>query len=186
MPLVLAEAMRAYRIGDPQGSYPIWSTAGAERVSGRWHEAGAEVICASEHYSTALLEALAHWNGVLPANQRFVEITIPRGTRYELVPNKRERGRPALVEGKMPSLPGKLASGDTVPNWFHRIGEASRRFGREWFAENRSAILIVPSLVARMENNVVINARHPDFGGLKVGPETPVLWDERLFPEPNS
>ena len=184
MPLVLGEAMRAYRIGDPLGSHPIWSTAGAERVSGRWHEAGAEVTYASEHYSTALLEALAHWNGVLPANQRFVEITIPGGTSYELVSNKRERGRPALVEGKMPSLLGKLESGDTVPNWFDRIGEASRRFGREWFAKNRSAILIVPSVVAPMENNVVINARHPGFAGLKVGPEIPVRWDERLFPKP--
>ena len=160
MPLALAEAMLAYRIGDPQGSYPIWSTAGAERVSGRWHEAGAEVIYASEHYSTALLEALTHWNGVLPANQCFVEITIPGGTSYELV------------------------SGDTAPNWFDRVGETARRFGREWFAEIRSAILIVPSVVARMENNVVINARHPDFAGLKVGPESPVRWDERLFPKP--
>ena len=186
MPLLLAEAMRAYRIGVPQGAYPIWSTAGAERVSGRWHEAGAEVIYASEHYSTALLEALAHWNGVLPVNQSFVEITIPRGTSYELVSNKRERGHPAPVEGKIPSLPRKLVSGDKVPNWLERSGEAARRFGREWFAENRSAILVVPSVVARMENKVVINARHPDFAGLKVGPETPVLWDERLFPKPYS
>ena len=47
--------------------------------------------------------------------------------------------------------------------------------------ENRSAILIVPSVVARMERNVVVNGRHPDFEGLTVGLETPVWWGERLF-----
>lgn len=35
-----------------------------------------------------------------------------------------------------------------------------------------------------MEDNLVINARHPDFAGLKIGSETPVWWDERLFPKP--
>jgi len=48
-------------------------------------------------------------------------------------------------------------------------------------AKNRSAIPIVPSVVARMERNVVINRRHPDFESLTVGLETPVWWDRRLF-----
>ena len=157
MPLRLAETMRAYRIGDPAGIYPIWSTKGAERVSGRWHVAPASVIYASGNYSTALLEALAHWNGLLPGNQRFIEITIPAGTSYEIVTD------------------------DTVPHWFEQGGEAARRVGRDWYAENRSALLIVPSVVARMEDNLVINSQHPDFPRLEVGPETPVWWDERLF-----
>ncbi len=94
MPLLLAETMRAYGIGDPAGLYPIWSAKGAERVSGRWHVAPASVIYASRNYSSALLEALAHWNGQLPGNQRFIEITIPRGTSYVIV------------------------TGGTVSNWF--------------------------------------------------------------------
>ena len=150
--------MRAYRIGDPQGLFPIWSPDGARRVAGRWHEGGAEVIYASENYSTALLEALAHWNGILPSGQRYIEITIPSGTSYEMVTE------------------------DAIPNWFERSAEASRRFGRDWYAENRSAILIVPSVVARMEQNVVINSRHPEFTNLLVGPEKPVFWDDRLLP----
>ena len=154
----LAGNMRAYRIGDPQGRFPIWSTGGARRTAGRWHEAGAEVIYASENYSTALLEALAHWNGILPSGQGYIEITIPRGTSYELVTE------------------------DVIPNWFERSAEAARRFGRDWYAENRSAILIVPSVVARMEQNAVINSRHPEFAKLMVGPQKPVFWDERLLP----
>lgn len=65
------------------------------------------MIYASEHYSTAMLEMLARWNGPPPGDQ--------------------------------------------------------------------------PSVVARMDRNVIINADHPDFPRLRPGPETPVWWDERLF-----
>ena len=156
-PRTLPETMRAYRVGDPAGQFRVWSTEGAKHVSGRWHEAGAEVVYASEHYSTAMLEALVHWNGALPPNQHFIEIAIPGGTSYEAV------------------------TADTVPDWFNPSGEASRRFGRRWYGENRSAILIVPSVVARMERNILVNRRHRDSGRLSVGLETPVWWDKRLF-----
>ena len=55
-PRTLRETMRAYRIGDPAGQFPVWSAEGARRVSGRWHEPGAEVIYASTTCSTAMLE----------------------------------------------------------------------------------------------------------------------------------
>ena len=99
-----------------------------------------------------------HWNGELPPNQIFIEITIPRRTGYE------------------------VATADAVPNWFEPIGEAFQHFGREWHRNSRSAILIAPSVVARMERNLRINVRHPDFVGMKVGLETPVWWDQGLFP----
>ena len=152
--------MRAYRIGDPAGRFPVWSAEGAKSTSGRWHEAGAEVIYATENYSTAMLEQLVHWNETLPPNQHFIEITIPEGTSYEVVTLL----RPSLI----------------VSVW---TGKRLARFGRQWYADNRSAILIVPSVVARMEHNVVINCRHPDFRGIRVGLETPVWWDRRLFPK---
>ena len=149
--------MRAYRIGDPGGQFPVWSAEGAKRTPGRWHEAGADVIYASESYSTAMLETLAHWNAALPPNQHFIEITLPRGVSYEVV------------------------TADVVPGWFEQNAEAARRFGRRWYNDNRSAILIVPSVVARMERNIVINRRHPESEDLAVGLETPVWWDRRLF-----
>lgn len=135
----------------------MWSPEGARRTSGRWHEAGDAVIYAAEHYSTALLEKLAHWNGILPPNQHFIEITIPADTSYEVV------------------------TADILPDWFTMSGTAARRFGHQWYEENRSAILLVPSVVARMERNVIINSRHADFNRLTAGLETPVWWDRRLF-----
>ena len=92
-----------------------------------------------------------------PPNQHFIEVTIPAGTSYEVV------------------------TADILPDWCTTSGTAARRFGHQWYEENRSAILLVPSVVARMERNVVINSRHADFNRLTAGLETPVWWDRRLF-----
>lgn len=156
---VLPTARKVVRIGDSKGQFPVWSTEGAKRVAGRWHRVGDEVIYASEHYSTALLEKLAYCNGVLPANQHFVEATIPAGVSYEVV------------------------TGDTVPAWDHPNCASARAFAAAWYLERRSAILFVPSVVARTERNIVINSGHVDFGryDIEVGLETPVRWDQRLF-----
>ncbi len=156
-PRTLPKTMRAYRIGDRAGQHPVFSAEGAKQEYGRWHETGAEVIYSSENYSTAMLEKLVYWNGNLPSNHHFVEITIPKGTRYEVV------------------------APQTFPECFSPDGEATRRFGRQWYSERRSAVLIVPSVVARMERNVLINCGHPDFAGIRAGLETPVWWDRRLF-----
>ena len=149
--------LTAYRIGDPNGEFPIWDDGGARLSSGRWHETGAAVIYASEHYSTAMLEKLVHYQGEVPPNQHFIEITIPSGTSYEVV------------------------NGDLIEGWSAPDCEAARRFGRGWFVEQRSAILIVPSVVARMERNVVFNTQHAEFRTIMTGLETPIWWDQRLF-----
>lgn len=104
-----------------------------------------------------MLEKLAHWNGIVPDNQHFVEIMIPRGTSYE------------------------VATSDALPGWDSQDCRVSRSFARAWYEEKCSAILFVPSLVARMERNVIINSRHPEFGNMEVSLETPVWWDRRLF-----
>jgi RES domain-containing protein len=41
--------------------------------------------------------------------------------------------------------------------------------------------LLVPSFVARLERNVVINPAHPNTARIEVGAPQPVLWDRRLF-----
>jgi RES domain-containing protein len=156
-PRVLAAPLTGYRIGDPAGEYPVFSAEGASRVSGRWHEAGDRVIYASEHYSTAMLEKLVHWNGLMPPNQHFVEVTLPAGLSYEVV------------------------TPDLLPDWHRPAGDAARRFGHAWFVARRSVVLLVPSVVARLERNLVINADHPEFARITAGLETPVWWDDRLF-----
>ena len=159
VPHRLAETLCAYRIGDRKGRWPVFSAEGARRVSGRWHEVGDRVIYASERYATAMLETLVRWNGPPPGNQHFVRIRIPAGTSHE------------VANPDAPELEG----------WHLPDSPSARRFGRRWYAESRSAILIVPSVVVRMERNIVINASHPEFSQLTPDAETPVWWDERLF-----
>jgi RES domain-containing protein len=156
-PRKLPEQRTCYRIGDPDGRFPVVSAEGARRADGRWHARGDAVIYAAEHYSTAMLEKLAHWNGVLPANQHPVEITLPAGLSYEMVPI------------------------ETLAGWSDTSGEVARPFGHEWFIGSRSLLLFVPSVVARMEKSIVINEIHPELNRIKEGLEILVYWDERLY-----
>ena len=153
----LPTQLTAYRIGDPAGRFPVYSAGGALQAGARWHERGDQVIYAAEHYSTALLETLANWHRRLPSNQHYLEITIPAGVSYE------------------------VASADHLPGWYRSNATAAKLFGHRWYVERRSAVLFVPSVVARIERNIVINATHEDFPQIRPGLETPVWWDERLF-----
>ncbi len=156
-PKTLEEELTAFRIGDPAGEFRIYSAAGARRYPGRWNNTSSPVIYASLHYSTAMLEKLAHGNGRLPPNQHYITISIPRGLAYE-------RLDPA-----------------GLPGWDTLEPGASRRFGAKWFAAAQSAVLLVPSYVARLEWNAVINPAHPEAGRITHTPPQPVWWDKRLF-----
>ena len=114
------------------------------------------MIYTSATYSTALLEKLVRL-GELPANQHYVEIEIAAGVSYEVVTEA--------------SLPGWISSDKSV----------SKAFGSAWFQSRRSAILIVPSIVARLDENILINPHHPDFSRINADIEKPVPWDDRLF-----
>ena len=153
----LDRTLTAYRIGDPDGAYPIYDATGSRLYPGRWNTPATPIVYASEHYSTAMLEKLAHGSGRLPPNQHFIEITIDAGVSYEVF-------SPAHHPGW--DLPGA------------RVAKA---YGQAWAIERRAAILIVPSLVARMDRNVLINPAHPDAAHIRTGLHQPVWWDQRLF-----
>jgi RES domain-containing protein len=156
-PQRLDRTITCYRIGDPDGVYPIFDAFGSTVSRGRWNDEATPVIYASEHYSNAMLEILARVRGRLPPNQHFITITISRGTSYEIV------------------------SKDHVSGWDDLERDVSRAFGARWVNEARSAILLVPSYVARIERNVVINPAHPDAKGIETSLPEPVWWDGRLF-----
>ena len=79
-----------------------------------------------------------------------MEAAIPRGASYE------------------------VATPDIVPGWDRPDRRASRRFAAAWYADKRSLVLFVPSLVARMERNAVIDSLHLEFRVMQVTLETPV------------
>jgi RES domain-containing protein len=154
---ILDRVLKAFRIGDPNGQYPIFDATGSVKAPGRWNTPSCPMIYTSEHYSTAMLEKLVHGSGRLPPDQHYIEITIPNGVSYE---------------------PFNAAR---VPDWYSEAAASSKAFGDAWQKSKCSLILIVPSVVARVEDNILINPEHPEFPKIATSLARPVWWDGRLF-----
>jgi RES domain-containing protein len=152
----LDRVLTAFRIGDPDGAYPIFDATGSRLAPGRWNTETSPLIYASEQYSTAMLEILANGAGRFPANQHFIQITIPNGLSYEML-------NPAHLLG-----------------WDADQASVSRTYGETWQTSRRSLLLLVPSVAARMELNVLINPEHPEFPRITQSLHQPVWWDRRL------
>jgi RES domain-containing protein len=149
--------LTCFRIGDPNGAYPIYDTEGARVFPGRWNTETSPIIYTSEHYSTAMLEKLVHANSLLLPNQHYIRITIPNGVSY--------------VVFQTAQHPGWDAKNETI----------CKTFGEIWYREQRSALLLVPSIPARLERNILINPLHPDSARITRDLPEPVWWDERLY-----
>jgi len=128
-------------------------------VGGRWNSPGLGVIYASRSYAGAMLECLAHAGiGRVPRTHVAIEITIA-----DTVPVERH-DQNSLPDG-----------------WDQSDLRVARAFGDAWVRQRRTAVLVVPSVVARREGNVLLNPQHPDFGKIVAGSPEPVIWDARLF-----
>ncbi len=153
----LDRVLRCYRIGDPNGAYPIFDATGSRLYPGRWNTSVCPMIYASHYYSTAMLEKLVHGSGRIPPNQHYIEITIPNGLSYE-------EFNPA-----------------DLPDWAHASGSASKVYGDIWQSSRRSLLLIVPSVVARLDQNFLVNPDHPQFSRVAASLHMPIWWDSRLY-----
>jgi RES domain-containing protein len=149
--------VRIFRIGDER--HPIWDGSGAALIGGRWNSSGKPVIYGSLSYSCALLEILAHTNiGRIPTTQRFVVVDVPDGVAVE-----------SADEQNLPA------------GWDSENSASARAFGDQWLKEGRAAILIVPSVIARLDSNALVNPLHPDANQLIVTAPEKIIWDKRLF-----
>lgn len=68
-----------------------------------------------------------------------------------------------------------------LPGWDHIGCAASKAHGEAWQRSKRSLPLFVPSVVAGLGANILINPEHPEFSGITHGLHQPVWWDARLF-----
>ena len=87
---------------------------------------------------------------------------------------------PARGRGRRPTGRGIV---DQVVDHVTRLGDphVARAFGDSWVRERRTAVLVVPSVVARRERNVLLNPQHAEFKKIVAGSPEPVVWDARLF-----
>ena len=149
--------MRIYRIGDSR--HALWDGTGAAMVGGRWNSPGHAAIYGSLSYACSMLEILVHANiGRIPTTHCYVMAEVPASVTVE-------RQEPQ-------SLP---------LGWDSTDASIARRFGDQWIKEARSAVLLIPSVVAKLEWNAVVNPRHPDARQISVSQPHAVIWDQRLF-----
>ena len=149
--------MYLYRIGDER--HPLWDGTGAALIGGRWNSPGRSVIYASLSYGGAMLEILAHASiGRVPTTHRYVIADVPDDVSVE--------------RHDATTLPMDWDADNTV---------SARRFGDAWLNEMRSAIMIVPSVVARLEWNALVNPAHPQASRITLSAAERVVWDKRLF-----
>lgn len=69
---------------------------------------------------------------------------------------------------------------DAIPS-----DSVSAAFGKSWVDSQASLALLVPSVVARESNNLLVNVNHPDFGhSVKLVESRNVRLDGRLWSAP--
>jgi RES domain-containing protein len=152
--------MRIFRIADSR--HPVWSGTGAMLVGGRFNSPGRPVIYGALSFAGAMLEVLVHARiGKVPRHHVWVQTKVPDDVQVERV------------------NPDDLPAG-----WDGPDPQVARGFGDRWIGAGRSAVLVVPSVVARAEFNALVNPAHPDAARLVVSAPQPVVWDRRLFSTP--
>lgn len=131
-------------------------------IGGRWNSSGKAVIYGATTYSGAMLEVLVHARiGKIPKFHAFV-VAETQGVSIEVM------------------------SADSLPfGWDAPESPIARSIGDLWLNEQRSAILLVPSVVTRDDGNVLVNPLHPDAQHILVSDPKAVVWDDRLFSQAN-
>ena len=150
--------MRAFRLC--RSSYPAYDGEGARRVGGRWNSKGVRVLYMSENRSLAVLEVLVHLSGTLPDKYLLGAADIPEDVAIERIADK------DLPEGWSALSP--------------REQVATRLLGDAWVAQQRSAVLSVPSVILG-ERNYVLNPAHSDFARIEFAQPETFRFDLRLI-----
>ena len=147
----------AYRISDKR--HAIFDGIGASLYGARWNSPGYQIIYAATSFAGAMLEKLAQSGRMsdIPKSQQFIKITIPKEVQIEEIgPND-------------------------VPDWNLPGSIESKQYGDTWLQKKRTAILVVPSVVALEERNILINPAHAAFKKITASEPKDVIWDPRLF-----
>jgi len=134
------------------------SSDGARLNGGRWNSKGVPVLYCATSESLAMLELRVHAPHPYPqVRLRFV-IEVPDDAVQEVAASSLPRGW-----NKLPPSP------------------ASKRFGDEWVAAGSSLGLLVPSVIASEERNLLLNPAHPRFKEVRILRKSRVRMDMRLY-----
>jgi RES domain-containing protein len=150
--------LKVYRFvstGFPDGL----SCEGARRNGGRWNSKGVAVLYCATSESLALLELRVHAPHPYPRDRLRFVIDVPDD---------------AVQEAPLTDLPRGWNSLPPSP--------ASKRFGDEWVASRSYLGLLVPSVIASEERNLILNPAHERFPEVQIIRKSKVRMDLRLYP----
>ena len=147
---------RCFRIA--RRRYADLTGEGARLVGGRWNSAGRPAVYLAEVPALAVLETVVHLDlhdEILPADYMLVEVDF------------QELGNAAdwLHEG--PTFP----PGD----------QDCRATGDAFLELGRALALRVPSVIAPMSRNVIVNPAHPLASKVRIHSVAPFAFDRRLL-----
>jgi RES domain-containing protein len=151
--------MRGVRIVPEEFAETAFSGEGAFLVGGRWNSAGVRVVYLAESAALATLEMLVNGDSSwLVGSYLLFEATFD----------------PDMVE--------ELDAADLPSDWRRYPPQKElTRFGDEWAASGRSALLRVPSAVIPTESNFLLNPEHPDFRRIRIDGPRSIEIDQRLL-----
>lgn len=147
--------MQVYRLA--KGTYAKdLSGYGSLMVPGRWNFKGHRILYTAENSSLALLEYLAHTEGLarrLP--YQLITISTPNITPQEILLND-------------------------LPEGWEKDVLLTRERGTQWIKSRTSLMLKVPSVINMDNCNILINPEHPDFQNIKIINVKEIIFDQRL------
>ncbi|TQK07953.1 RES family NAD+ phosphorylase [Herbaspirillum sp. SJZ107] len=153
--------IRAWRIATDTPGYTAddLTGAGAKISGGRWNRPGSPLLYCASNVSLAVLETFIHLGaGGLPLNRYLVELAIPDDVWQRAI-----------------TLHAPPVGWDAIPT-----GKVSLDEGDRWLKANRSALMIVPSVIVQEEWNVLVNPMHPDAAAIKARKVRKWSYDPRL------
>lgn len=133
---------------------------GAYLYGGRWSSVGTRLSYTSEHQSLAMLEYFVHLDADdAPEDLMLASAELPDDLSREQI--------------KFADLPA---------NWHETPAPPElARLGDDFIRRAQYCLLIVPSVLAKAENNWLLNPRHPEFSRIDIRASEPLRYDARMF-----
>jgi RES domain-containing protein len=149
-----------WRICPARRAATAFDGEGAHINGGRWNAKGVAMVYCSSSLSLATLESFVHFN----------PLTVPSVPRVSF--------RVSLPD----SVPVERFDQTKLPrNWRDNPAPTELQdIGSEWAASLRTVALLVPSAVTWIEDNVLLNPRHPDMAKVVIAPPEPFAYDLRM------
>lgn len=150
--------MEVFRISRVKYARRLTSSGAANR----WNLENEYVIYCADSRSLATLELVVRRAAIQP---RFV---------YKVMVISIGDDEALFNQIPLKALPEKWQSVDAYPNL--------QQLGSEWYNDNKSLVLKVPSAIITHEYNYIINTKHPDYKGhVKLVRQEAYFWDSRLI-----